>query len=471
MPNDVLIYIIFTMNKPKLLSAPWVIIITFCLITSFGYFLVEFTHKIADRNARQAFLTGTSLAALNIDVEKVKVLRGTESDVVTKPYLSLKNTLIKIKETSELIRFVYLMGKRNGQVFFLVDAEPPESEDYSPPGQVYTDTSESLHEIFISGAAFVEGPLEDEWGTWVSGHAPIIDPLTNQVVAIIGMDVDATIWKDTVALYRWGSIGITALLALIAAIYFGAYSREHKITLEKQATANKLSDAVDELEKANKELDAFSYSVSHDLKGPLRSIDGFSTALEEDCGKYLNQEGLDYLARVRSSVKYMQQLVDSLLKLSQARRSDLEKKDVNLSEMARSIVDKELANYPDHKPQVQIENDMKITGDPILLDILLKNLVSNAVKFTSKTPDPEIKIGKKSQEGKTYYYVSDNGIGFDMKQSEEIFKPLQRLHGREDFDGTGVGLSIVSRIVKRHGGDVWVTSELNRGATFNFNLN
>ena len=108
---------------------------------------------------------------------------------------------------------------------------------------------------------------------------------------------------------------------------------------------------------------------------------------------------------------------------------------------------------------------------PVLLDLLLKNLVSNAVKFTSKSPDPEIKIGKKEQEGKVYYYVSDNGVGFDMEKSEEIFKPLQRLHGRDDFDGTGVGLSIVSRIVKRHGGNIWATSELNRGATFNFELN
>ena len=459
------------MKRTEHISAPWVIVITFVLITAFGYFLVEFTHSIADRNARQAFITGTNLAALNIDAEKVTALQGNESDVAKEQYRSLKNSLIKIKETSESIRFVYLMGKRNGQVFFLVDAEPPESEDYSPPGQVYTETSENLSEIFNSGNAFVEGPLEDEWGTWVSGHAPIIDPLTKQVIAVIGMDVDATIWKDTIALYRWGSIGITALLALIAAIYFGAYSREHKITLEKQATANKLSEAVDELEKANKELDAFSYSVSHDLKGPLRSIDGFSAALEEDCHNSLNEDGLDYLARVRSSVKYMQQLVDSLLKLSQARRYDLVKKDVNFSDMAKSIVDKELANYPDHKAQVHIDDAMQITGDPILLDLLLKNLVSNAVKFTSKTTNPEISIGTKSLDGKTYYYVSDNGVGFDMKESEEIFKPLQRLHGREDYDGTGVGLSIVSRIVKRHGGTVWVSSEINKGATFNFRLN
>ena len=459
------------MDKAKFSSAPWVIIVTFCLIIIFGYFLAETTSKVADDNARQAFITGTNLAALNIDVDKIKLLQGTESDVNTEQYVTLKNTLVKIKQTSESIHFVYLMGKRGDQIFFMVDAEPPESEDYSPPGQVYPDPSEELHEIFSTGASFVEGPIEDEWGTWVSGHAPIIDPVSKNVVAIIGMDVDASIWKETIALYRWGSIGIAALLALIAAIYFAAYNREHKITLEKEATARKLSDVVDELEKANKELDAFSYSVSHDLKGPLRSIDGFSAALEEDCSDSLKKDGLEYLARVRSSVKYMRQLIDSLLKLSQARRYDLKKEDVDLSELAKSIVDQELVNYPDHQPRIDIESDMRISGDPILLGIVLKNLISNAIKFTSKSPNPEIKIGKKVLEEKVYYYVNDNGVGFDMKRHEDLFKPLQRLHGREEFDGTGVGLSIVSRIVRRHGGNVWATSEVNKGSTFNFEIN
>jgi len=459
------------METDKTSSGPWVIIITFFVIIVFGYFLVEFTQRMADNNARHAFIAGASLAALSVDVEKVKSLRGIESDINTEQYAALKKTLIQIKQTSPNIRFVYLMGKRGDEIFFLVDAEPTTSEDYSPPGQVYNETTKELRDIFNSGVAFVEGPLQDEWGTWVSGIAPIIDQRTSRVVAIIGMDVDASLWKDTVAMYRWGSIGITALLALIAVIYFVAYSREHRITLEKQAAANKLSHVVSELEEANKELDAFSYSVSHDLKGPLRSIDGFSAALEEDCSESLKQNGFEYLSRVRASVRYMQQLIDSLLQLSHASRYNLEKKEIDLTELARSIVDQELVNYPDHHPHVEIESNMKIYGDPILLGILLKNLISNAIKFTSKSVNPEIRIGSQLKDGKIFYFVNDNGVGFDMQNSESLFKPLHRLHERDDFDGSGVGLSIVSRIVRRHGGKIWATSRINQGATFNFEIN
>jgi len=227
---------------------------------------------------------------------------------------------------------------------------------------------------------------------------------------------------------------------------------------------------VDELERANRELDAFSYSVSHDLKGPLRSIDGFSAALEEDCSDTLKQDGLEYLSRVRGSVRYMQQLIDSLLQLSHASRYDLVKKDVNLSELAKSILDQELANYSGCNPRVNIERDLMVHGDPILLGILMKNLINNAVKFTGKMPNPEINIGKKIEAGKSYYFVNDNGVGFDMKNCDEIFKPLQRLHDKDEFEGTGVGLSIVSRIVRRHGGKVWATSKPGQGSTFKFEL-
>jgi PAS domain S-box-containing protein len=226
-----------------------------------------------------------------------------------------------------------------------------------------------------------------------------------------------------------------------------------------------------QLEAANKELETFSYSVSHDLRAPLRAIDGFSLALSEDCGDALNAEGLDHLQRIRAASQQMAQLIDDMLNLSRITRGAMNVQDVNLADLARSIVSDLQKADPQRRVAVDIASDVPGAGDPRLLRIALENLLSNAWKFTSKKSDAKIDFFYTTNEnGIKTYCVRDNGAGFDMAYKNKLFGPFQRLHSTADFSGTGVGLATVQRIINRHGGRIWVDSKVDQGTTFYFTL-
>lgn len=233
----------------------------------------------------------------------------------------------------------------------------------------------------------------------------------------------------------------------------------------------KVADRTQELEAALRELEAFSYSVSHDLRSPLRSIDGFSQALLEDYEEKLDDQGKDYLARVRAATQRMGHLIDDLLQLSRLTRSPLNKTRVNVSEMASSIVEALRGQNPSPPVQVRIAPDLYADADPRLLHIALENLLGNAWKFTCKATDPRVEVGTydDSERGRVFY-VRDNGAGFNMAYSDKLFGPFQRLHSVGDFPGTGIGLATVKRIVARHGGNVWAEGTPGAGATFYFTL-
>ena len=223
-----------------------------------------------------------------------------------------------------------------------------------------------------------------------------------------------------------------------------------------------------QLEAANKELEAFSYSVAHDLRAPLRGIDGFSQMLIEDHLANLGPEGLDHLQRIRTSAKRMGQLIDDLLRLARIARRDLHLATVNLSQMANEIIDELRASSPDREISVHIADGIQAEADGYLIRIVLENLLRNAWKYTSKTPLPVIEFGTVRQDGATVYFVRDNGAGFDMAYAARLFGAFQRLHSANDFEGTGIGLAIVQRIVNRHGGRIWAEAAVDRGATFYF---
>jgi PAS domain S-box-containing protein len=225
-----------------------------------------------------------------------------------------------------------------------------------------------------------------------------------------------------------------------------------------------------QLEAANKELDAFSYSVSHDLRAPLRSIDGFSQALLEDCREKLDETGKTYLERVRKAAQRMGWLIDDLLKLSRVSRSELNFKEVDLSKIARAIAEANRKNNTAREVEVIIREGLIVQGDPHLMQIVLVNLLDNAWKFTGKEARPRIEFGATAQDGETIYYVRDNGAGFDMAYVDQLFGAFQRLHTMEEFAGTGIGLATVKRIISRHGGRVWAEGEVGKGATFYFTL-
>src|SRR5271156_2127219 len=225
-----------------------------------------------------------------------------------------------------------------------------------------------------------------------------------------------------------------------------------------------------QLEVVNRELEAFSYSVSHDLRAPLRSIDGFSSALMEDYGDKLDEQSKSHLLRIRAATQRMAQLIDDLLKLAFVTRSEMHMWKVDLSELANVILAEFERAEPNRKIECVVQEHVISQGDPLLLRSVLENLLGNAWKFTSKTPQAKIEFGTEDQGGETVYFVRDNGAGFDMTYAGKLFGPFQRLHIATDFPGTGVGLATVKRIIHRHGGRVAAEGAVGKGATFSFTL-
>lgn len=225
-----------------------------------------------------------------------------------------------------------------------------------------------------------------------------------------------------------------------------------------------------ELASANHELESFSYSVSHDLRAPLRVIDGFSAALLEDCAAQLDQMGRDYLQRIRAGTQRMAVLIDDLLNLSRVARSEMRRDSVDLSVLALSVAAELQKMQPNRSVDFRIEPGVEATGDPHLLRVVLENLLGNAWKFTSKRTCPQIEFGRTSVNGAQAYFVRDNGAGYDSAYSSKLFAAFQRLHGANEFPGTGVGLATVQRIIRRHGGTIWAEGEIDKGASFYFTL-
>jgi light-regulated signal transduction histidine kinase (bacteriophytochrome) len=236
-------------------------------------------------------------------------------------------------------------------------------------------------------------------------------------------------------------------------------------TLEQQVV-----ERTQKFEVANKELEAFSYSVSHDLRAPLRAIDGFSRALLEDHADQLDETGQNYLTRVCTASRHMAELIDDLLKLSRISRSEMRFESVNLSNLVGEIAANLQENEPNRVVKLTVEDEVNTRGDERLLRIALQNLLDNAWKFTSKQERTEIAFGQIQEGDKTEYFVRDNGAGFDMAYADKLFGVFQRLHNTNEFEGTGIGLVTVQRIIHRHGGVIRAEAEAGKGATFYFTL-
>lgn len=235
------------------------------------------------------------------------------------------------------------------------------------------------------------------------------------------------------------------------------------------AMADSRAALVEELKLKNDELESFSYSVAHELRAPLRSIDGFSLALLEDCGEKLSEDGKQYLRYVRESAQHMARLIDDLLALSRITRAELDRAETDLSSIARSVAARLARAWPDRQVESLVADQLVGNCDGRLLTIVFENLIGNAWKFTSKCSKARIEVGATAGHVRTYF-VRDNGAGFDMSDGSKLFGVFQRLHPVTEFEGTGIGLATVERIIRRHGGRIWAEGEVGCGATFFFTL-
>ena len=277
-----------------------------------------------------------------------------------------------------------------------------------------------------------------------------------------------------------GGLALTFLLMMM--IYFAqkagllAWTAEQSNReLELEVAGRKIIETerialTDSLEAANRELEAFCYSVSHDLCGPLRSMDGFSQALIEDYAGKLDDTGQDYLRRIRNGSQKMARLIDDLLTLSRISRGELKRKDVNLTEVAETVAHEHRKAAPDRQVRLKLAPEVHAEGDKRLIHVVFDNLLGNAWKFTGDKPQATIEFGVAQNNGARAFFVRDNGAGFDMAYADKLFEPFARLHRSDEFEGTGIGLATVQRIIHRHGGRIWAEGAVDEGATVYFTL-
>jgi light-regulated signal transduction histidine kinase (bacteriophytochrome) len=245
---------------------------------------------------------------------------------------------------------------------------------------------------------------------------------------------------------------------------------EEEIRKLNETLEQRVLERTQQLQIANKELEAFSYTVSHDLRAPLRSIDGWSVVLQEDYDSILDTNARKHLERIRNETQRMGHLIDALLELSRTSRMILQAKQINLSEICHRICDRFREEDPQRKISYYIQADVLVKADQGLMEIVLTNLIGNAVKFSGKREQAIVEFGTTQLDKSTAFFVKDNGAGFDMAYQNKLFGTFQRLHKSTDFTGTGIGLATVKRIIERHGGRVWAESELDRYAIFYFTI-
>ena len=285
--------------------------------------------------------------------------------------------------------------------------------------------------------------------------------------------------NDSVSSYTAGDalgeiiLMLLVCISVIALVMMRSNQRLKRVQADLEAQQRHLEvramERTSELLASNKELESYSYSIAHDLRAPLRSVVSYSQILADEAADKLDAEELDLFNRIAQSGMHMAALIDDILNLSRITRTKLNIVSVDLSEMVETISASLVADDPNRNVHWTLQKGMRVNGDKMLLELLLKNLLDNAWKFTRDVENPSIEVGMKNLGGKTVYFVKDNGVGFDGDFADKIFVPFHRLH-RRGFDGTGVGLAMVQRVVQCHDGEVWAESAVGEGATFYFTL-
>lgn len=382
----------------------------------------------------------------------------------------------------------------DGRYVFVVDSETDydRNGEYDDDREARTDIGEEMLtsspeylETALGGVSVVDPNIEtDRWGTWIAAYAPIRGS-NGKPESILGVDYRAEAFLARIARARAGAIGAVAVVTLVL-LFLSAINMLLTANLrekenrerELQASASRvealnreLEDKVRErtkqLQSAIRELEDFAYSVSHDLRTPLRSVEGFADLVLTEHAESLPPEARDDLLRVQRAGRRMADLIDDLLRLSRISRAGVHREEVDVTRAARSVAASMPARHPGREVEVRVAPGLRASADPALVDLLFEHLLSNAWKYTARREPAHVEVGRGSDGA---FFVRDDGCGFDMRFADKLFKPFQRLCDEEEFEGNGVGLATVARIVELHGGRVWAEAEPERGATFYFTL-
>jgi len=331
--------------------------------------------------------------------------------------------------------------------------------------EAFPEPSIIQHALRAGQSVFVPDVSQEPGYQGPAGYRSQICCLLQGVTGPMGvLDISS---RETLTEADFAVVQAAARLAGTALVNAQLYEQIQRQAVELE---ERVEQRTAELAAVNKELEAFAYSVSHDLRAPLRSIDGFAQALLEDCADRLDADGQDYLHRVRAASQRMGQLIDDLLELSRITRSDVRYAPVDLSALAETIGAELRSRDPGRDVEFAVAQRMVVNGDARLLRVALENLLGNAWKFTSKHSGARIEVGCMQSNGQVAYYVRDDGAGFDMAYAGRLFGPFQRLHAAAQFEGNGIGLATVQRIIARHGGRIWAEGAVEQGATFYFAL-
>jgi signal transduction histidine kinase/CheY-like chemotaxis protein/HPt (histidine-containing phosphotransfer) domain-containing protein len=448
-------------------------------ILALGWVATEMAGRAADRELRESLISRASIAAAGVWSRPVRYLSGTAADANSPDYAQIKRQLIRMRVATRDCRFVYLMARRSGQIVFLADSEPEGSAGYSPPGQVYGQASPALLAFFDSGQAFLEGPLPDAWGVWVSGIAAVRDSTSNRLLAGLGMDIDARDWQRQLYNHRSGPVGITLLVSVLL-IVFAVYRKRvaelfqeiGHVNLQLQSSTEAAQRMAKEAEVANQAKSEFLANMSHEIRTPMNAIIGFSDLLAMDA---LTPGQQEYVHLVREAGQSLLTLINDILDLSkiEAGKLDIETVPCRLDTLSSSVVAmlQPLAVRKRIVLRLVYRKPLpaNFCTDPTRVRQCLINLVSNAIKFTERGyVNLAVSVEQREDQPFIRFDVEDSGIGIAKDKQEVIFSAFSQAETgtTRRYGGTGLGLSITRRLAELMGGTVALHSELGRGSTF-----